>query len=195
MKINFKNRFEILDKSLDCQIDISLGKVHQIIGENGMGKTSLLTFFKQHQEEFFSGKRLVFIDQYPLMPLNSISFLDIEKLLKASQFEELPFLEEFRKLASPFYAQSVKSLSGGQNQLIKILISLYLSGDIFFFDEPFQYLDQAMRERVKELFRKLKAQGKTLVIIEHSNHLCSDLIDESIYFKTSNGKIVVNHGI
>ena len=107
----------------------------------------------------------------------------------------LAHFDEFEELIKPFQAQSIKSLSGGQNQIVKIITSLFLSGDIFFLDEPLQYLDKGMREKVKMILLRLKEMGKTLVIIEHLNDFDPEFI-EKIFLLESNGEeIVVANGI
>lgn len=195
MKITIKDRLEVSGRDLVCSINIEPGRVHLISGENGVGKTSLITFLKMNQDEYFPGKKLTFVDQFPLIPLNSISFNDLKLILGVKQADESPLFKELEKLTKSFENQSIKSLSGGQNQIIKILIALYLSGDIFFFDEPLQYLDQEMRTRVKKLFIKLKELGKTLIIVEHSNEFDPSFIDKHISFKQIDRRVEVRDGI
>lgn len=62
-------------------------------------------------------------------------------------------------------------LSGGQKQLVTIGSVLTLQPDILILDEPFSHLDEEARIRTSELLNKLKAEGKTIVIVEHDHQL------------------------
>ena len=63
---------------------------------------------------------------------------------------------------------------------MKILIGLYLGGDIFIFDEPLQYLDQKNMSQIVLLLKRLKQQNKTLLIVEHQSNSLEELIDHKI---------------
>lgn len=65
-------------------------------------------------------------------------------------------------------------LSGGQKQLVTIGSVLTLHPDILILDEPNSHLDEASRIRTMEVLKKLKAQGKTIIIVEHDHELIED---------------------
>lgn len=195
MRVSFENRLNVSGKDLVCSLDIEHGKAHLLSGDNGVGKTTLLTFLKIHQDEFFPGKKVVFVDQYPLLPLNSVSFCDLKSILADQRHEHLSKFSEVESLISPFTNQSVKTLSGGQNQIVKLVLALYLSGDIFFLDEPLQFLDEEMRSKVKSILKELKRMGKTLIIVEHLKDFEVGFIDVDFFVKAHQDTIVVSNGI
>lgn len=180
MKIEFSNEYKIQGKDVDCCLSLKAGLIHLIKGENGIGKTTFVSFLKLHQKRFFPKEKVRFVDQYPLAPLNSISFNELKIILAADRVEELNCFEMYEKKIEPFIHQPIKSLSGGQNQLVKIATALYLGGDFFFFDEPFQYLDSFYQETFKEILLSLKNEAKTVIIIEHNLALMADIYDEQI---------------
>lgn len=65
-------------------------------------------------------------------------------------------------------------LSGGQKQLVTIGSVLTLQPDILILDEPNSHLDEASRVRTMELLKHLKAQGKTIIIVEHDHELIEE---------------------
>lgn len=63
--------------------------------------------------------------------------------------------------------QSVLTLSGGQAQRVAIARALVRDTPIYLFDEPFASQDRESRKVLIEIFRGLREQGKTIVIIAH----------------------------
>lgn len=63
--------------------------------------------------------------------------------------------------------QSVLTLSGGQAQRVAIARALVRDTPIYLFDEPFASQDRESRKALIEIFRGLREQGKTIVIIAH----------------------------
>lgn len=194
MKIQFNERLNINGRDLECHLSIENGRVYQLKGENGIGKTTFFSFLKANQKEFFKTEKTVFVDQIPLLPLNSVSFEDLKKILKKDRVEKLEAFNILELMISNFSHQSIKSLSGGQNQLVKIAISLFLGGDIFFFDEPLNHLDKEKEAKVSELLIQLKVAGKTLFIIDHQKEWETGFIDKT-FTMTSSDIIRLSDGI
>ncbi|MEX2461322.1 MAG: ABC transporter ATP-binding protein [Paenibacillaceae bacterium] len=62
-------------------------------------------------------------------------------------------------------------LSGGQQQRVAIARALALSPSLILADEPTGALDSKTGEEVLELIMKLNAQGHTIVLITHDQHI------------------------
>jgi energy-coupling factor transport system ATP-binding protein len=58
-------------------------------------------------------------------------------------------------------------LSGGQKQLVALASVLSLNPQILIFDEAMSQLDEQGRNSVKNLIRKLKNEGRTILMVEH----------------------------
>ncbi len=80
-------------------------------------------------------------------------------------------------------------LSGGQKQMVTIGSVLTLKPDILILDEPNSHLDEASRIRTMELLKQLKAQGKTIIIVEHDHELIKDA-DRWVFIQ--DGKIALD---
>jgi energy-coupling factor transport system ATP-binding protein len=77
-------------------------------------------------------------------------------------------------------------LSGGQKQLIALASVLSLNPEILIFDEAMSQIDAAGKSIVKETIKKLKAETKTIIMIEHDfNNL--DIADRVLMLK--NGRL------
>ncbi len=69
------------------------------------------------------------------------------------------------------------NLSYGQRKLLEIGRAISMDANIYLFDEPFAGLFPGMREIVEEIIRKLRDDGKVIVIIEHDMDLIRGLTD------------------
>ncbi len=59
-------------------------------------------------------------------------------------------------------------LSGGEKQLVALATVLALNPGIIIFDEALAMLDEKASERIVAVMQKLKDEGKTLVLIDHT---------------------------
>lgn len=78
-------------------------------------------------------------------------------------------------------------LSGGQKQLIALAAMLALSPKILLFDESLSQLDDEATRRITDVIQQLKAQGHTILMVEHDEENLS--IADRI-FMLSNGKLL-----
>lgn len=60
-----------------------------------------------------------------------------------------------------------KNLSGGQQKLLELGRALMLDPEILFLDEPFAGVNPFLRDEIIDLVRKLHAEGRTFVIVDH----------------------------
>ncbi len=69
-----------------------------------------------------------------------------------------------------FCDRKVFTYSRGMRQRLKIAQAIAHEPEIYFMDEPLNGLDPLQRKRVKDLFRQLGKEGKTVVISSHVLH-------------------------
>ena len=65
------------------------------------------------------------------------------------------------------FSRKTDTLSGGEIQRIKLASELHKKGAVYILDEPSTGLHNKDAERLLALFRKLVADGNTVIIIEH----------------------------
>lgn len=66
-----------------------------------------------------------------------------------------------------FVKTQIGALSGGQQQRVFLARALVQEAQIYLFDEPFQGIDAKTERAMIDLFKVLKEQGKTLVVVHH----------------------------
>lgn len=82
----------------------------------------------------------------------------------------------------------VDNISIGAKQRIEILKMLYRNVDILIFDEPTAVLTPQEVDELLESFRKLKSEGKTIILITHKLREVMEVSDQVIVIKQ--GKVV-----
>jgi len=73
-----------------------------------------------------------------------------------------------------------KSLSYGQQKLVEIARILATDADLLLLDEPVAGVNPIMRTKIKDILKKLKKQGKTILFIEHDMKFVMDVADRIV---------------
>ena len=69
------------------------------------------------------------------------------------------------------------NLSYGQRKLLEIGRAMALEVNTYLFDEPFAGLFPQMLERVKEIMKRMRAEGRTIIFISHNMDIVRELSD------------------
>jgi ABC-type branched-subunit amino acid transport system ATPase component len=72
------------------------------------------------------------------------------------------------------------TLSYGQRKLLEIARALAMDADIYLFDEPFAGLFPEMVQTIIEIVQSLRADGRTVVLIEHDMGVIRQLADSIV---------------
>lgn len=90
---------------------------------------------------------------------------------------------------APLQDRQISALSGGQQQRVFIARALAQEAHVLLLDEPFTGLDQPSQEALKLVFKKLKAEGKLLLISHHDLQSVPELFDRVILL---NGELIAD---
>ena len=82
----------------------------------------------------------------------------------------ITYLDELRN-------RSPHNLSGGQKQRVALAATLALGNDILILDEPTSELDEHATKRIVAILQDLKAQGKTILLVEHKYAHFKEMVD------------------
>ena len=148
--------------------------------------TKILGILPQNPQSLFV-KDTVMDDLLEMLERPSLkSFLgssvtDKELRAKAERVAEL--MEISDKLDSHPY-----DLSGGEQQRAALAKILLLDPKILLLDEPTKGIDGFYKKKLADIFQKLKADGKTLIMVSHDIEFCAEHGDVCHLF--FNGNIV-----
>ena len=79
--------------------------------------------------------------------------------------------------------RQISKLSGGQQQRVLIARALTQNADLLLLDEPINAVDVGTRQTVGEVLKKIKAQGKTVIVATHYYDQEEGRYDKAIYLK------------
>ena len=165
-----------------------------LVGPNGAGKSTLiktiLKFLKQITGKIkINGKTLAYVPQRNSVdwdfPTTLFDVVEMgcygrvgffKRVSKEEKQKVLKAIEQVGML--DFKDRQISELSGGQQQRAFIARALVQEADIYLMDEPFQGVDSTTEKSIVDILKKLKSEGKTLIVVHH------DLQTVPTYFET-----------
>ena len=178
----------------DFNLDVEIGSLMALVGPNGAGKSTLiktiLKFLKQITGEIkISKKSLAYVPQrnsvdwdfpttlFDVVEMGCYGRVGLFKRVnKEEKVKVLKAIEQVGML--DFKDRQISELSGGQQQRAFIARALVQEADIYLMDEPFQGVDSTTEKSIVDILKKLKSEGKTLIVVHH------DLQTVPTYFET-----------
>ena len=178
----------------NLNLDVEIGSLMALVGPNGAGKSTLiktiLKFLKQITGEIkINGKSLAYVPQrnsvdwdfpttlFDVVEMGCYGRVGLFKRVnKEEKVKVLKAIEQVGML--DFKDRQISELSGGQQQRTFIARALVQEADIYLMDEPFQGVDSTTEKSIVNILKKLKSEGKTLIIVHH------DLQTVPTYFET-----------
>lgn len=147
---------------------LEAGKLVYLYGPNGIGKTTLVENLVAHKEQIFPTNWVIsYLFQTPLLPLGDRRPIDlIQGIKKRPKVTIHPILEEIISHPNKMAYRSVRLLSGGENQWLKIGLLLSLDAELYIWDEPTNFLDITKKKRLSFILKEI-IQQKRFIIIEH----------------------------
>ena len=167
----------------DFNLDVEIGSLMALVGPNGAGKSTLiktiLKFLKQITGEIkISKKSLAYVPQrnsvdwdfpttlFDVVEMGCYGRVGLFKRVnKEEKMKVLKAIEQVGML--DFKDRQISELSGGQQQRTFIARALVQEADIYLMDEPFQGVDSTTEKSIVDILKKLKSDGKTLLVVHH----------------------------
>lgn len=125
----------------------------------GTGFNKNLKKFKISNKSIFDIWKMTLDEAYDF-------FLPIDKKIAFILNEATSIMLGHLKVGQP-----TSTLSGGENIRVKILKSIKSRADILGIDEPFKGLSKTEIDKVALFIDKIRQQGKTIVVIDHSDDI------------------------
>lgn len=168
-KIIFKN----------ASFDFENKKITYIMGESGIGKTTLLRIISGLDTDFTGDLdatgRISYVFQEPrLFP--SLTLIENIKIVNESSSKdpnELLDLVELNGCANMYPHE----LSGGMKARASIARALYFGADLILMDEPFASIDTEMKNRIAKRIFSLLSE-KTVIVVSHDENEAKEFADK-----------------
>lgn len=174
----------ILVNSINITI---VGKDHlAIVGENGVGKTTLLKVFQEKLREIGGLKIAYFPQHYQELLVESetpVEFLSKNYGSKKEQLTRIRSLLGALHLTTDEMDYSIAKLSGGQKAKI-VLLSLVLGGpNVLLLDEPTRNFSPLSAPEIRYMLKKFPG---CLIMVTHDRLLIDEVADQ-VFELTPNG--------
>ena len=183
----------------DIDLEIPKGKLAAMIGPNGAGKTTLikamLGLVKPVSGAVYfpclgnsTKNKIGYVPQsgsvdwdFPATVLDVVMMGRYGHLgwcRRPGSKEKQMARRMLEKVGMADYAKrQISQLSGGQQQRVFLARALVQEAELYFMDEPFKGVDAQTEKIIVALWRELKSQGKTVIVVHHDLHTAVDYFD------------------
>ena len=188
---NLRKRYAKLEAVRDVSFQVWQGICFGLLGPNGAGKTTTLEIIENIIEAtsgqiLYKGKPRTssFREEIGIQFQHTalLGFLTVEETLKtfARLFNKTADTREIihRCQLTDLGKQRNDRLSGGQAQRLMLALALINQPHLIFLDEPSTGLDPQSRRNLWNIIKKLKEEGRTLILTTHSMEEAQFLCDE-----------------
>lgn len=204
--------FAFKDKPIlrDVNFTLGEGQVIGLVAPNGTGKTTLLRLLcgllpNKDASIKLNGvdlkkKRTAFLKQLFFLESSNHLYADLTvrdhllyvKRMWKSKVDINAVIEELGMTS--YYKKKIKSLSLGMKQ--HALLAMYIISDAqtMFIDEPLNGLDPTSIQEFEHMFRRLRDEGKTLLVSSHQMDSVGRVCDSVFFLKNQNITNIENTG-
>jgi len=198
---NITKRFGKVVANDSISLEIRRGEILSLLGENGSGKTTLMNmlagiYFPDEGEILVNGQPVTIaspkdayacgigmihqhfklVDVFTAAENIVLGLEDEGKLdLKAASVRIAEICSKYGFHIDP--SKKVYDMSVSEKQTVEIVKVLYRGADILILDEPTAVLTPQETDRLFDVMRNMKADGKAMVIITHKLHEVMDVSD------------------
>jgi len=190
---NITKTFGDVTANNDVSIKITKGTIHAIVGENGAGKSTIMRiaygFYAADSGEIYvDGKKVDIKGPHDAIALGigmvHQHFMLVDTMTVAENIvlgaetgsalnldleeagRRIRTLSDELKLDIDPNAY-IEDLSVGQQQRVELLKALYRNAELLILDEPTAVLSPQEVEEFFAILRRMRSQGKTIIIITH----------------------------
>ena len=193
-------------------MEVPRGEVTLLLGRNGAGKTTTLRTIMglwqaSHGEIHFNGHNITPMRTPDIaslnvayVPENMGIFADLtveENMLlaarmssRANQMDEdrLAWICAMFPAVEKFWHHPAGKLSGGQKQMLAVARAMVEPRDLLIVDEPSKGLAPSIVQNMMDAFRKMKASGVSILLVEQNIHFAQQLGDSVAVM--DNGRVI-----
>ena len=197
---NITKRFGKVVANKDVNLTAYRGEILSILGENGSGKTTLMNMISGI---YFPDEGQIFIDENEAVitsPKDAFSYkigmihqhfklVDVfnaaENIvlgIEDGKYNLKNSMEEIKKISEQYGFEldpekKIYTMSVSEKQTVEIIKVLYRGADILILDEPTAVLTPQETEKLFNILRRMRDDGKCIIIITHKLHEVLSLSD------------------
>lgn len=196
---NVTKTFGAVTANSNVSLDIYKGEILALLGENGSGKTTLMNmlsgiYYPDSGQIFINGKEEVIRSPKDAFNLkigmvhqhfklvdvltaaeNIVLGLEGKLNLKEASKKIKDICNRYGFEVNP--SQKIYDMSVSEKQTVEIVKVLYRGADILILDEPTAVLTPQETEKLFNVLRNMRDDGKAIVIITHKMHEVESLSD------------------
>ncbi len=185
----------------DVSLQVNNGEILAILGENGSGKTTLMNmvsgiYYPDEGSIFVNGKEVVIRspkDAYKYkigMIHQHFKLVDVftatENIVLGIKDDKKFNIKEAKKKVKGItdkygfvidLDKKIYEMSVSEKQTVEIIKVLYRGADILILDEPTAVLTPQETKKLFNILRRMKRDGKSIIIITHKLHEVLDISD------------------
>ena len=191
--LNITKEFPGIIANDDISIQLKKGEIHALLGENGVGKSTLMSvlfgLYKPEKGVIKKDGKIIEINnpkdatKYKIGMVHQHFklvevFTVLENIILGSETTKYGFLqkkesrEKIKKLSEQFGLHVdldalIENITVGMQQRVEILKMLYGDNEILIFDEPTAVLTPQEIEELLKIMKNLVADGKSILFITH----------------------------
>ncbi|MEG0176602.1 ABC transporter ATP-binding protein [Anaerorhabdus sp.] len=188
---NLKKRYGKNEVLKDISFKVENNEIFALLGTNGAGKTTTLECIEGLRK--YDGGSIVITGKIGVQLQNS-SLLKTMKVKEAIQYFSKwnhvePDNEQINRMGlKDILDKKYSDCSTGQKRRLHLILALVTDPDILILDEPTAGLDVEGRVALHDEIRRLKSNGKTILLATHDMSEVEELADRLGIVK--DGKIV-----
>ncbi len=203
--IELKNITKSFGKNMankNVNLTVSRGEILSILGENGSGKTTLMNmiagiYFPDEGQIFIDGKEVVIhsprdafrykigmIHQhFKLVDVFSATENILLGLNEGGKFNVKAAAVKVKEISDRYGFEidpmkKIHEMSVSEKQTVEIIKVLYRGADILILDEPTAVLTPQETQKLFNVLRRMRDDGKSIIIITHKLHEVLSLSDK-----------------
>jgi len=163
---------------------VKKNQVIALIGQNGIGKTTIFKQILGLPQPFTQTGNIHLANNLKISYMRQDNELvgSIKQLAIDKKIEPELVYSNLRKLGFERYLfeQPVEKMSQGQRRKVALAISLSEEANIYFWDEPLNYLDVITRQQIIEAIKK---QHPTMLLIDHDQDLIESVATQKVILR------------
>ena len=197
---NITKKFGKVIANKNVNLTANRGEILSILGESGSGKTTLMNmisgiYFPDEGQIYIDGKEVVITSpkeafKYKIGMIHQhFKLVDVfnatENItlgIENGKFDLNKSKAEIKKICDQYgfdisLDKKIYTMSVSEKQTVEIIKVLYRGADILILDEPTAVLTPQETEKLFNILRRMRDDGKSIIIITHKLHEVLSLSD------------------